>query len=540
MLNYLIIQRRRLLSLGVAALLAAFPASAAPSFSRPDSPGVSVERPPNVVYILIDDLSDFTMTPYGATAITSGQGHFKNVPLSMPNIERLSDSGVRCTQSYVYPICEPTRVSILTGMHNGRNFVAPKAIHASQITVSDVFQRAGYATGMFGKWKQSRGTPEHPAKTYIDRFGWDDWLCFDVTGEGSRFLDPILWENGEARHYTRDDRDPATGRRWYGPDVCNRAALRFIDANQDRPFFLYYPMILVHDEHTPTPDTVPAAAYDHFDNGGDYPDGAMKGDARQYFPDMLAYMDKLIGNVIDRLEERGLRENTLIVLQGDNGTKAVFSAAQPSAADIAGGKGHSRFTGERVGMIFSRPGTVPADDTDAPQRGRTYRGLIDAVDVYPTLADAAGIDMPNADRIDGVSVWPQIAGADAEPRRQAVYKWYNGNRKIGDLDQKIEFAHTAEFKRYAPHGIFKEGRFFDLRTDPWEKANAFGMKAGWENDYHHGLDVTRLNAEQRAAYTMLGKVLDQTAYVPVASLKIGGAMRWRPRAPRCPWAAPAR
>ncbi len=481
--------------------------------------GVSVARPPNIVYILVDDLSDFTMTPYGATAVTSRQGHFGNVPLAMPNIDRLADGGVRCTQAYVYPICEPSRVAILTGMHNGRNFIAPKAIHASQITVSDVFKRAGYATGMFGKWKQTRGTPEHPAETYIDRFGWDDWLCFDVTGEGSRFLDPVLWENGQPRHYTEDDRDPQTGRRWYGPDVCNRAALRFIDENKDRPFFLYYPMILVHDEHTPTPDTVPASAYDNFDLTADYPDGAMQGDARQYFPDMLAYMDKLIGQVVDRLDELGLRDNTLIVLQGDNGTKAVFAAVRPAGADIAGGKGHSRFTGERVGLIFSQPGTVPAGTTDAP---RVYRGLVDAVDIYPTLAHAAGIAVPNADRIDGVSVWPQVAGSAAEPRRRAIYKWYNGNRTIRDLDRKIEFAHTADFKRYAPHGVFPEGRFFDLRIDPWERAGAFGENAGWENDYHHGLDVTRLNAEQRAAYRMLGDVLKQKRYVAVESLTIGG------------------
>ena len=478
-------------------------------------------RPPNVVYILIDDLSDFTMTPYGATAVTSGQGHFAGVPLSMPNVERLAREGVRATQSYVYPICEPSRVAILTGMHNGRNFVAPKALHHSQITVSDVFKRAGYATGMFGKWKQTRGTAQLPAATYPDHFGWDDWLCFDVTTQGRRYLDPHLVENGVERVYGPDDLDPATGRRWYGPDICNRALLDFVDEHRDRPFFVYYPMILVHDEHTPTPDTVPASAYDDYDAGAAFEGAALKGDDRRYFPDMLAYMDKLIGRVLDKLDEHGLTENTLVVLQGDNGTKVVFSADQAQGLPIAGAKGQHRFTGERVGLIFRQPGTVP--DEGVGGYPRTFDGLVDAVDLYPTLLDAAGIDVPNAERIDGVSVWPNVTGASDTPAREALYKWYNGNRAItGDQAKTVRFAQTASFKRYAPHGMFTEGRFFDLRTDPWERAGGFGVKAGWMNDYFHGLDVSRLDGEQRAAYEMLGRVLHANDYVAVESIAIAG------------------
>ncbi|MBB6429809.1 sulfatase-like hydrolase/transferase [Algisphaera agarilytica] len=475
---------------------------------------------PNIVYILIDDLSWFTMTSYGATAVTSGQQHFKDVPLSMPHIDALASGGVMCEQAYVYPICEPTRVAILSGMHNGRNFIAPKALHESQITISDVFKRAGYATGMFGKWKQTRGTKEISAADYIFRFGWDEYLCFDVANKApgwSRFLDPTLYHNGEVLHFTKDDKDPVTGRRVYGPDVCNRALLKFIDDHKDQPFFVYYPMILVHDEHTPTPDTVPASAYDNFDIKGDFKHGAMKGDARQYFPDMLAYMDKLIGKVVEKLEEHDLRENTLIVIMGDNGTKAVFEATQPDGSKIAGGKGHSRFTGEHVGLIFNQPGTVPAGGAG---QARTFSGLVDATDIYPTFLEACGIDIPNPDRIDGISVWPQVIGRANGAGRQAIFKWYNGNRKITDLEKKIEFAHTADFKRYAPHHDFPNGRFFDLRDNPWEEQGKKGPKIGWQNFFYHGLDVNQLTPEQQAAYDMLGETLDEKAYVPVKSLKI--------------------
>ncbi|MEM1107876.1 MAG: sulfatase-like hydrolase/transferase [Planctomycetota bacterium] len=478
------------------------------------------EDRPNVVFILIDDLSHFTMTPYGATAITSLQGHFKDVPLAMPNIDKLAQTGLMCEQAYVYPICEPTRVAILSGMHNGRNFIAPKAIHESQITISDVFKRAGYATGMFGKWKQTRGTKDVSAADYIHRFGWDDYLCFDVANNApgwSRFLDPTLYKNGELLHFTRNDKDPVTGRRVYGPDVCNRAALDFIDRNKDNPFFLYYPMILVHDEHTPTPDTRPKSVYDNFDIKGDFPHGAMKGDARQYFPDMLAYMDKLIGKVVDKLDEHGLRENTLIVLMGDNGTKAVFSATQPDGSQIAGGKGHSRFIGEQVGLLFNQPGTVPAGK---PGETRTFAGLVDAVDLYPTFLEAAGLDVPNPDRIDGISVWPQVTGRDNHAERQAIYKWYNANRLIDDDELRLEFAQTADFKRYAPHKGFPRGRFFDLRQDPYERVGEKGWKWKWLDWYYHGLDLDQLTAEQQAAYDMLGEVLEENTYRRVRALRI--------------------
>ena len=92
-------------------------------------------------------------------------------------------------------------------------------------------------------------------------------------------------------------------RRWYGPDICNRRALEFIERHKSEPFFLYYPMILVHDEHKPTRNTRPRSLFDNCDE-------AKENDDRRFFPDMLAYMDKLIGRVIDKLEEHGLRDNT--------------------------------------------------------------------------------------------------------------------------------------------------------------------------------------------------------------------------------------
>ncbi len=471
---------------------------------------------PNVIFILIDDLNQYGMPAYGAETVSAVNGEFKPTKLESPAIDRLAKSGIRCEQAYTYPICEPTRVALLSGMHNGRNFVYPKAIHESQITISDVFKRAGYVTGMFGKWKQSRGTKAIPGNRYISEFGWDEYCCFDVVDEGRRFIEPNLVVNGKITDLT--GMDPETGRRWYGPDVVNRAALKFLDDHKDDPFFLYYPLMLVHDEHTPTPDTEPKSAYDDFDlhtkvaEWMPYP-----GDDRKYFPDMLRYMDKLVGKILTKLDELGLRENTLVVIMGDNGAKECFEFTAKDGSKRIGRKGHSRDGGEHVGLIFSWPGKVPAGKSGEI---RTYEGLVDIVDIYPTLAEACGIEIPGKELIDGISAWPQISGKKTAPDRQFIYHWFNGNRPMSDTSKAIEYAFTADFKRYAPHDKYADGRFFDLRTDIEEEAGEKGRELFWHNWFFSGLDVNQLTAEQNDAYEMLGRALDSKKYIPVEGLQI--------------------
>ena len=193
-------------------------------------PGAVQAARPNVVLILIDDLNHYGVTAYGANRISEWSGLFTNKTFSTPRIDRLAYEGLRCDNAYAYPLCEPTRIALMSGQYNSRNFLRCKAQHASEITFGDVFQRAGYATGIFGKWKQTRGTKEIHGKDYIFEFGWDEFCCFDVVGEGQRFINPNLVINGKQANYSqRKDLDPATGRRWYGPDICNRYALDFID-----------------------------------------------------------------------------------------------------------------------------------------------------------------------------------------------------------------------------------------------------------------------------------------------------------------------
>jgi arylsulfatase A-like enzyme len=478
----------------------------------------TAERP-NVVFILIDDLSHYGVSAYGGVELNSTQGYFDPVPIATPEIDRLAAEGVLAGNAFAYPICEPTRVALMTGMNNHRNFVKAKALHESQITFGDLFKQAGYATGIAGKWKQSRGTAQIPGEDYVDQFGWDEIHCFDLLYEGPRHIDPNFVINGKIQWFK--DSNPETDRRYYGPNLVNRFALDFIERHQEEPFFLYYPMLLVHDEHTPTPDTKPHDLYDHFDvmtHTGVSPEnkyGAFKGDDRRYFPDMMAYMDKMIGRVTNKLDELNLRDNTLIIIMGDNGTKESFSYTLADGTEFVGGKGQCKINGLQVPLILSYPGTIDP--------GIQYDGLINLTDLLPTICEAAGITLPNEKDIDGISFWPQVTRADPDVHREHIYTWYNANRPMTDPSKLLRYAQEINFKRYAPDANFPEGRFFDLRNDPFERSGEDSVKFNWNNWHHSGLNVDTLTAEQRAAYDRLGEVLKKNAYRPVTDLKIKAA-----------------
>jgi arylsulfatase A-like enzyme len=472
--------------------------------------------PTNVVLVLIDDLSYLGVSAYGADRLSSNWGLFTNQEFSTPTLDALVTDGLVCANSHAYPICENSRIALMSGKTNQRNLLKVKSQHSSDVTFGDVFQREGYATGIFGKWKQTRGTREIPGKDYIYEFGWDEFACFDVVGEGQRFINPNLVVNGEIQDYKgRSDTDPATGRRWYGPDICNRHALDFIDRHKDEPFFLYYPMMLVHDDHKPTPDTKPNSLFDNFDEANNNRNGHT-GDDPRYLPDMIEYMDKLIGKVVAKLEEHQLRERTLIVVMGDNGTKEIFTHVWPSGDEYPGRKGGTADNGTHVPLIFSQPGTIQ------PTRDRPYReytGIVDITDIFPTIADATGITIPRADDLDGVSFWPQVMG-ETEPHRDHVYSWWNGNDPVEKTDKLLRYSFTNDFKFYGPTEEFPAGRFFDLRTDSLERAGDDYLERKWKVRLYRGLDLNKLTDEQRIAYEQLRKVVASNDYVPVNAISL--------------------
>jgi arylsulfatase A len=245
-----------------------------------------------------------------------------------------------------------------------------------------------------------------------------------------RFANPGLEHNGKELNFTNGE---------YGPDLINTFSLDFVTRHKDKPFFLYYPMLLTHDPYQPTPDSPdwnPKAM------------GEMVNRDVKHFAEMVAYMDKLIGKLDAKLGELGIRDNTLLVFVGDNGTgRGVTSRVQ--GGEVKGGKGLTKATGTHVPLIVSWPGVM--------KQGRVNTDLISSVDFLPTICEAAGTDTsPNC---DGVSFLPQLRGEKGVPR-EWLYTWYSPRQQADMTVSEYAFDHNYK--------LYRGGRFFDLKADPEE------------------------------------------------------------------------
>jgi arylsulfatase A len=227
----------------------------------------------------------------------------------------------------------------------------------------------------------------------------------------------------------------------YGPDVVSDYACDFMQRNRDKPFLVYYPMILTHCPFDPTPDS---KDWDPKSPGSK----TYKGDAK-YFGDMVTYTDKIVGKLVAKLDELGLRKNTLVLFTGDNGTdKPVVSVM--NGQKVAGAKGKTTDAGTRVPFIANWPGVIP--------EGRVSRELVDFSDFLPTLCACAGGPVPEELKIDGRSFLPLLRGEKGNPR-EWIYCWYNS---AGGATGK-EFARTQRYK------LYRTGKFFDIKNDVLEK-----------------------------------------------------------------------
>lgn len=473
------------------------------------------KQKPNVIIIYLDDIGAYNFPTYGGKSMTAswkskGTEGFVDIPIETPNIDTLSENGLRCNQAFTHPVCEPSRIALMTGQYNQRNYIVTKAQHQSQITFADVFQKAGYATGIFGKWKQSRGNKSVPGIQMISQFGWDEHLCFDVVTEGQRFINPNLIKNGKKLDYKgRTDLDPETNRRWYGPDIINRELLSFIGKNKKKPFFAFYPMLLMHDPHKPTPDTEPKSVFDN------YPEDKKKNELK-YFPDMLKYADKLVGKVIQKLEKEGIRDNTLIIFYADNGTTPGVKITQTNGKVIRGGKGFTNRNGENVPLIFNWPKKI--------KKG-VYNGLTNVTDIFPTITEACDISIPNGTNLDGKSMWQSVTTDRTEEHREYVYRWYNGFFPMADTLKTVRFAMNKEYKYYAKQTDYPEGRFFDIQKDPTEIAGDKGRNVKFNVFWYGGKNLNQLNKKEKNAMTELKKITDKHYYKPIKSLKIVGVRK---------------
>ena len=380
-------------------------------------------KKPNVVLVLIDD--------FGYECVTANGGESYKTPV----MDKLAATGVRFEQCHVQPLCTPTRMQLMTGLSNRRNYTHFGHMDPSQRTFGNVFKEAGYATCITGKWQLSNGF-EGPA-----HFGFDEYCLWQLTRRPGRYKNPGLEINGKLHDYTMDE---------YGPDIVSDYALDFISRKKDEPFFLYYPMMLTHAPYDATPDSP-----DYIESKAAKGRGARKNDPLGHFPDMVAYTDKLIGKLVAKLEELHFRDNTVLLILGDNGT-GRGTPSRFKGQDVAGGKGLTTTWGTHVPAIGNWPGHFAS--------GKVCTDLIDATDFLPTLCAAAQVPVPEAPKLDGRSFLPQLMGEKGTPR-DWLYSWYNPS---GGPTAQAEFAHDADFKLYT------DGRFYAVQADDKEKSPLVG------------------------------------------------------------------
>jgi len=342
-------------------------------------PAASASDQPNIVFILADDFGIAEVGCYGADNYQT------------PHIDELARGGMRFTNAYTVPLCGPSRALILTGRYPFRTG-ATNQDSTGNYTPADwtmmpkVLKPAGYVTSAVGKWGQiSLGPAE---------FGFDDYLSFKGSG--------IFWNTQQkGKTYEVNGKEIPLRDREYMPDLMHEHVVNFITANRDRPFYVYYSLSHVHTEILPTPDSAP--------------------DSKDVYGDNVAYMDKLVGKLVAELDRLELREKTLIVFLGDNGTaNPQTPRATIGGRPLAGGKGSMLEGGGLVPMIVNWPGATPA--------GKVSKDMVDASDFFPTFAELAGAKLPEKTVIDGRSLAPQFRGEKGQPRawafNQLARMWY--------------------------------------------------------------------------------------------------------------------
>ncbi len=335
-------------------------------------------KKPNIIFILADDLGIDNVGCYGSDKHQT------------PNIDRLAASGTRFETCYAAPVCGPSRCLLMTGRYAFRTGglgnqswrpAGPGAKSAEENPVAKLLKQAGYATGMAGKWRQMGETPRD--------WGFDEYTT-DPSASGWYWQKKHLQNGAEV---TVPD-----GK--YAGDVVHEFALDFIRRNKDQPFFFYYSMHHVHGPIQRTPDTV-------------------KEGKPELYEDNIRYMDKQVGAVVAELEKLGLREKTLVIFSGDNGTALNFPSTVGGRM-LNGKKGSMLEGGSRVPFIASWPGMTPA--------GKVSKDLLSFADPHATFTELAGVKMPEGMKFDGRSFAPQLRGEKGTPRAWAYVqlnaKWY--------------------------------------------------------------------------------------------------------------------
>ena len=373
---------------------------------------------PNVVLVMTDDQGYFDLGCHG------------NPILQTPHLDRLYTQSVRLTDFHVCPLCSPTRAALITGRYASRTGVWATTVgrslpRAEEVTVADCFAAGGYQTGVFGKWHLGDNYPFRPQ----DR-GFREVL---VHGGGGVGQTPDGWGND----YFDDTYDHnGRGEKFSGycTDVWFDAALAFIRTNRERPFFVYLPTNAPHG---------PLLVAEKYSKP--YLDRGVPA-SRAKFYGMVANIDENMGRLMDRLDELGLAENTILIFMTDNGTAAG------NRGPMRGAKGSPYEGGHRVPCFIRWPARL--------EGGRDVDRLTAHFDLLPTLLDLCGLEKPEGVALDGTSLAPLLTGrGDLAERTLVVH--------IQQREDPIRWKSCAVMtERWR---LVNGKELFDVEVDPEQK-----------------------------------------------------------------------
>ncbi len=396
-----------------------------------NSNDVALQSKPNVIIVLIDDLGFETIKANGGETYHT------------PNIDLLANTGTNFINCYATPLCSPSRVELLTGKYNFRNYNDWGNLSTDNKTIGNLMKDAGYETGIFGKWQLGGGD------TSIKSFGFDNYIVHDALGRldrGNRYKNPHLYTHAG---FLPDD----STLNKYGDDIVQDSLFSFIDnsISDGKPFFAYYPVMLCHEPFQPTPDDAAFATW-NTDNSD-----------RIYYSSMVRYMDKLIGQLMFKLRESKIDKKTIVIFTADNGTPKVITS-KFNGISIEGGKGKTIMYGGHV-PLYVVWGSIAKVGVDS--------SLIDFSDFLPTLCDISSGSILNYGVTDGVSFYHNILNRHGK-NRQWSYFDFNAHPE-DETDTETVSKHSiwvqdARYKRYdsIAYPAFRGNKFYDFTKTPLE------------------------------------------------------------------------
>lgn len=380
-------------------------------------------KKPNIIFIMADDLGYNDLGCYGQEKIRT------------PNIDRLADEGVRFTQVYAgSTVCAPSRSVLMTGKHLGHTTVRGNSTPSMQsdtnpqgrvplydddITVAEVLKKAGYVTGMTGKW----GLGEPGTTGLPTRQGFDEWFGYLNQKKAHSYYPEYLWKNEEKYELSGNQNG---GRNDYSHDLMTQFSLDFVKKHQDTTFFLYIPYTTPHDRYE-VPDTSIYKSESWTDE-------------EKIFAAMVSRMDGDIGRLMELLKDLEIDEKTIVFFCSDNGAAQQWEGVFDSSGKLKGRKRDMYEGGIRTPMIVRYPGVI--------SNGVNTNDAWYFADILPTFASIAGLVVP--DDIDGVNVWPAIIGESSLPSDRFLYwefyekrfgqavRWKNWKAVRNNIDQPWE------------------------------------------------------------------------------------------------------